>query len=220
MATKKKAALDPKLKRWMKQGESLAKAKNGNQWAIADWMCRGEGDFKRSKPYQVAATATGMTVETLRQFAHTARNVLTRVNGLSFGHHRLVAEYTPEEQKRFLNHAKRNKESVASFAAFLKARKKDIARRAEKRSQADVAVEKVIEACDAFLRNQHIDTLLDEPPSLAARVELLERLRKAVVELNSKVEQIATAWSEHDEAEAAFQKTTRPERAIGTGAGQ
>src|SRR5207244_3798154 len=98
MATKRKALKKKaptnngrELKQWVKQGESLARAKSGNQWAIADWMCRGEDDFKKRKPYQVAVQATGMTVETLRQFAYTARKVLTRVNGLSFGHHRLVA---------------------------------------------------------------------------------------------------------------------------------
>jgi hypothetical protein len=53
MATKKKAAVDPKLERWKQRGESLARAKNGNQWAIADWMYKGEGDFKKRKPYQV-----------------------------------------------------------------------------------------------------------------------------------------------------------------------
>jgi hypothetical protein len=52
MATKKKAAVDPKLERWKQRGESLARAKNGNQWAIADWMYKGEGDFKKRKPYQ------------------------------------------------------------------------------------------------------------------------------------------------------------------------
>jgi hypothetical protein len=222
MAKKKAAAaVDPKLQRWKKQGESLAKAKNGNQWAIADWMCKGEGDFKRSKPYQVAAIATGMTLETLRQFAHTARNVLTRVNGLSFGHHRLVAQYSSEEQKRFLKHAKDNKESVASFAAFLNARKKDAARRAEKRSHADVAASKVMEAFDALLRNYHFEILLDKPPSPAARAELIERLKSAVAGLNTKVEQMATAWREHDEADAAFLRaSSQEENAMGVGAGK
>ena len=229
MATRKKGlktkapAVDPrKLDQWKKKGQSLAKAKNANQWAIADWMCKGEDEFKKKKPYQVAATATGMTIGTLRQFAYTARHVLTRVNGLFFGHHRLVAEYTAEEQKRFLKHAKDNKESVASFAAFLKARKKDIARQDEKLSHADVVAKKVREGCDTFLRNYHFDTLLDEPPSPAARTKLLERLRKAVAELNSKVEQMVTAWREHDEADEAFHRETASEndKGIGVGAGK
>jgi hypothetical protein len=93
MATKKTAALDSKLKRWMKQGESLAQAKWSNQWEIAAWMRKGEDAFKKKQREEVAVKATGMTVETLRQFAYTARHVLTRVNGLSFGHHRLVAKY-------------------------------------------------------------------------------------------------------------------------------
>jgi len=194
MATKKKAALDPKLKRWMKQGESLAKAKWGNQWKIAKWMCEGEDGFKRSKPYELAVIVTGMTKETLRQFAYTARHVKvsTRVNGLSFGHHRLVAGYTEEEQRRFLKHAKDNKESVASFAAFLKTLKQDA--EPETGSQADVAASKIIEACDSLLRNYHFDTLLDERPSQSARTKVLDRLKKAIAELNEKMEQMEEAW--------------------------
>ncbi len=226
MATKKKslkkpAVHEPTLKRWAKQGESLATAKSGNQWAIAEWMCKGEGEFKKSKPYAVAAKATGMTVETLRQFAHTARNVLTRVNGLSFGHHRLVAEYRPEEQKRFLKHAKDNEESVASFSAFLNARKKDIARRAEKRSRGDVAASKVIEACDAFFRHDDIETLLDDPPTPNVRAELIARLKEAVTELNRTVDQMATAWREHEEADVVFLRASSQDgRAKGVGAGE
>jgi hypothetical protein len=146
MATKKRIAIDPKkLERWKKQGESLVKAESGNQWKIAKWMCEGEDDFKRSKPYELAVIVTGMTRETLRQFAYTARNVKasTRVNSLSFGHHRLVAAYTEKEQKEFLKH--------------------DGESDAEERSEADVAAAKVIEACSAFLRNYNFDKLLSEP---------------------------------------------------------
>lgn len=203
-APSKKPTFDArKLERWKKQGESLARKKNSNQWAIADWMCIGENDFKKKKPYPVAAAATGMTVETLRQFAHTARRVLTRVNGLYFGHHRLVTEYQPAEQKRLLKHAKDNRESVASFAAFLKARKNDRGRDANL-SHADVAAAKVVEACTTFIQNYHFDTLLDEPPSPAKRLELINTLKSAADALNSKVEVMKNMWDEHDKADKAF----------------
>jgi DNA-binding transcriptional MerR regulator len=202
MATRKKGlktkapAVDPrKLDQWKKNGQLLAKAKNANQWAIADWMCKGEDEFKKKKPYQVAATATGMTIGTLRQFAYTARHVLTRVNGLFFGHHRLVAEYTPEQQARFLKHAKDNGESVASFAAYLKTLKQDA--EPETWSPADVAASKVIEACDSFLRsfrNDDFDTLLDERPSQSARTKVLDRLKDVIVELNNKMEELEAEW--------------------------
>jgi len=199
MATKKKAlkkkapAVDArKLEQWKEKGEALARAKWSNQWEIAAWMLKGEDTFKKKQREEVAVKATGMTVETLRQFAYTARHVLTRVNGLSFGHHRLVAQYTPEEQARLLKLAKDNGESVASFAAFLKTLKQDA--EPETRSEADVAASKVIEACDSLLRSYHFDTLLDEPPSPAARIEVLDRLKKAIAELSDKVEQMETTW--------------------------
>lgn len=200
MATKKKAPKkqvnERKLERWKTQGTSLAKAKWANQWAIAKWMCDGEDGFKRSKPYELAAIVTGMTVETLRQFAYTARaiKVSTRVNGLSFGHHRLVAGYTEDVQKRYLKHAKDNKESVASFAAFLKTLRQDAA---PETPPAEVAALKVIKACDSFLRNfqkDDFDTLLDEHPSPAARTKVLDRLKDAIVELNEKLEEMEVAW--------------------------
>jgi hypothetical protein len=177
MATKKKtpkkkapSVEDHKLEQWKEKGEALARAKWSNQWDIAAWMLKGENTFKKKEREEAAVKATGMTVETLRQFAYTARHVLTRVNGLSFGHHRLVAQYTSEEQARLLKHAKDNEESVASFAAFLKTLKQDA--EPETGSEADVAASKVIEACDALLRrfqNDDFDTLLDERPSPAAR---------------------------------------------------
>lgn len=179
---------------WKKKGESLARAKWSNQWEIAAWMRRGEDAFKKKQREEVAVNATGMTVETLRQFAYTARHVLTRVNGLSFGHHRLVAQYTPEQQARYLKHAKDNKESVASFAAFLKTLKQDAE---EAGSAANVAASKVIKACDSVLRsfrNDDFDTLLDERPSPAARTVVLDRVKDVIVELNNKLEELQAEW--------------------------
>lgn len=223
MAKKKKALKKPavderKLEQWRKRGESLAKAKNGNQWAIGDWILAGEKTFGKKEAYNKAELATGMTRATLQQFKYTAEcfPISTRVKNLFFGHHRLVAKektkskegvesgYSREERKRFLKHAKDNKESVASFAAFLKTIEQDRARGVEKRSHEDVAASKVMEACDALLRSYHFDTLLDKPPSKDARIELLGRLKNAVAELNGKVEQMATAWREHDAEENSF----------------
>ena len=189
MVTKKKA---PKKKRkvdqlvfkqWVNDGKALKVSEH--QWAIADWILRGEkiSGLSNKEAYSRAVKLTGMTEGTLRQFAHTARNVLTRVNGLSFGHHRLVAKYNPEQQKRFLDYAKDARKSVDGFAGYLRNRDKDAARRAEKRSKADVSASKVME-----------ETLLDEPPTPAAGTEVLERLKKAIAELTDKVKQMETAW--------------------------
>jgi hypothetical protein len=213
MATKKKAvkkkapAVDVhKLKQWSKRGEGfktaefrLRETEFRHQWAIADWMLDGEESFGKTKAgktkaYDEAEKITGFTRGTLEQFAHTAKKVslLTRVKGLSFGHHRLVAQYIPEKQARYLKHAKDNKETVASFAAYLKTLKQDADDKREAASPADVAAANLIEACDSLLRK--CQSALSKHPSLAVRTDVLDRLKKAVAELNEKVEQIEQSW--------------------------
>jgi hypothetical protein len=230
MATKKKsvkkkstAVDEAKLKQWSKQGEVLAKAKNGNQWAIGDWILRGATTFK-SKAYAEAKEATGMTRDTLYQFKLTAEcfPISTRVKDLSFGHHRLVATEEPDERTRLLKHAKDNKESVASFAAYLRNRKIDAARRADKRSPADQAADKVIEACDALLKSYTFEKLLSEPPTATKRKSVLTTLRNAGTKLNQQAKDMEQLWSEHDAAESDFQRESALEndRALGAGAGQ
>lgn len=218
-AYKKPGVKSQKLDQWKKQGFLLARAKNVNQWAIADWMCAGVGDFK--KPYAEAAAVTGMTVKTLRQFCHTASKVLTRVNGLSFGHHRLVAEYKPAEQKQLLKHAKDCGESVASFAAFLRDRKNNAARRANTHSHADQAADKVLDACNAFLRNSSFDTLLSDPPTPTKRNELIDKLKAAVAQLNGRMESMTKVWREHEKADEAFlERVSSRDKAQGAAVGK
>jgi hypothetical protein len=203
MATKKKPEKKPavderKLEQWKKKGESLASAKNSNQWAIGDWILAGLKCFGKGCAYDIAQEATGMMRATLYLFKDTAEcfPISTRVRKLSFGHHRLVAnnDYTPETRQELLQFAVDNKESVASFAAVLKGLKKHAARRAEKRSHADVAASKVMAACDTLLRNYHFSTLLNKRPSQAVRTEVLDRLKNAISKLSDKVKQMEVAW--------------------------
>jgi hypothetical protein len=225
MATKKKPEKKPavderKLEQWKKKGESLAKKKDGNQWDIGDWILAGEKTFGKKRAYDAAQKATGMKRATLYLFKDTAEcfPISTRVKNLYFGHYRLVAnnDYTKQQRKELLQEAKG--ESVASFAAILRDRKKKLADRAERRSDADVAAAKVMEACDAFLRNHNVEKLLNEPPTSDVRTELLERLKNAVSELNNKIEMLAAVWQEEDEADAAFLSSN--ERTIAVGAGK
>lgn len=221
-ALKKKPAVDERqqLDRWKKQGKALGVSHH--QWAIADWILRGMKLFKsKKKAYDEAVELTGMTRETLQQFKMTAEffPISTRVKDLWFGHHRLVAnkKYTPDQRKRFLQHAKGL--SVDRFAAYLRNHDKDAT--LQDGTPADRAVDAVIKACDALLGNSHFDDLLDEPPSPAWRSKLLERLKEAVAELNTKVEQMATAWREHEEADEVFLRaSSQDDKVMGVGAGQ
>jgi hypothetical protein len=223
MPTKKKSLKKPavderKLELWKKRGEALAESKQRNQWAIGSWLLAGEKEFGKKMAYDKAEQATGMARGTLYQFKYTAESfpISTRVKKLAFGHHRLVAseEYKPDERKALLKHAAGK--SVASFAAYLRNRKKDATRRADKRSPADQSADKVVDACDVFLRNYNFTMLLNEPPTPTKRTELLETLKKAAADLNGKIAELSGAWADEDEADAAFQQ----EEALGVAAGK
>jgi len=95
---------------WVEQGKTLAKDTSTNSWALARWLVEGEdagyltGD-KPAKRYAAAAQITGMSVGSLRVYAHTARHsVLTQVNGggISFAHAKAVASQPPEVQRELL----------------------------------------------------------------------------------------------------------------------
>lgn len=212
-AVKNKAGDERKQEQWRKQG--LALRVSQHQWDVAKWILRGENLFKsKKKAYDEAVKLTGMTRQTLQSFASTARNVkaLTRVKELSFGHHRLVMKYTDEEQKELLKYALTEpRKSVDSFAAYLRNRDKDAARRGDSRTPADQAAHRVIQGCEELLRNYNFLTLLNDPPSSDVRAELLKRLKRAVAELNTKAEQMAAAWRNADDAEQAFQAENVPE---------
>jgi hypothetical protein len=196
MATKQKgpkkpAVDDRKLKQWAKRGEALAKSKDGNQWAIADWMCRGEDNFNRIA-YKEAAAVTGMAIETLRTFASVAKNISTRVNDLSFGHHRLVVTFEPEKQKKALQWAAEQEMSVHRFAAWLRKEKEKAERRKHNESakvdpnyHGDLAATAVIKRISpllapeaSFYRDVDDRLFLEMEMTTAKRNELLEKIRQ------------------------------------------
>lgn len=205
-ALKKKKRMNvdsPEFHRWEKRGDVLGAAKNSNQWAIADWILDGMNRFEKSDVYDRVQKLTGLTRDTLKQFKLTAERFptkLTRVNGLSFGHHRLVAKYDEEDRRRLLKHAKETEESVASFAAYLRQEDADAARRADKRPHADRAADKVIDACDAVRKCSAFVTLLSKQPTPEKRSELLDGLRAVIADLTSKVERFERLWVSSEQA--------------------
>jgi hypothetical protein len=216
MATKRKSpkkkapAFDAaKLERWSEQGKAFRAAESRlrdteftHQWAIADWMLAGVSKFGKNRAYEVAIEATGMTRGTLEQFAHTAKKVLIRVKGVSFGHHRLVAKYDRKDQERYLNHAKEADETVESFAAFLRQLDGDEARRANgnKGTKADRAADKIMTACNALRKSGSFVMLLNRQPTQEKRTELLDGLRAVIADLTSKVERFERLWGSEKQA--------------------
>ena len=173
-----------------------------HQWAIADWILAGVEAFGKDRAYEEAIEATGMTRGTLEQFAHTARNVLIRVKGVSFGHHRLVAKYNREHQQRYLKHARDAGETVESFAAFLRQVDGDAARRANasKGTKADRAADRIMGVCDTLRKSGSFVMLLSKQPSPEKRIELLNTLRAAIADLTSRVERFERLWESKGKA--------------------
>jgi hypothetical protein len=95
----------PEIQEWMAEGRALVQAASGHQWAIADWMLRGEKTIGIRAAYDFAETATGYSRKTLTDWASVARHSSIRIDNLSFGHHQVVSHLLPEAQKRCLEWA-------------------------------------------------------------------------------------------------------------------
>lgn len=201
MATKQKskkkttAGIQRELATWKSRGTILAKAKSGNQWEIADWMRNGVDRFKRKVAYAEAADITGMKVETLRTFFSVANKfpASTRVDGLSFGHHRLVVRFEEEVRKTALAWAEKRDMSVHEFAEYIRKEEKKLERRKHAAAAkdnpnyyGDLAAEAVIKRISPMLApEKSFYTDDEERPFLememtpAKRDDLLEKIREA-----------------------------------------
>lgn len=110
---------------WSADGRKLANGQStSRQFEIGDWLVRGEDIWGIRRAYREARHLFPNTAHsTLKTFASVARSVqpLTRVNDLTFGHHRLVARFDPELQRKLLKDAATAKVSVGAFRKSLEA---------------------------------------------------------------------------------------------------
>lgn len=93
---------------WLDMVEVLRTASESMQWAIGDAINFGE--YRYGEKYAQALEATGWAYRTLCQWAFTAAHVpyeRRRCPPLTFGHHRLVASMTAQDQERWLDLAVR-----------------------------------------------------------------------------------------------------------------
>lgn len=114
---------------WSKIGEILFRLEGSIQWLIGDWLAYGAnfgyGDVKK------LAIEMGREPGTFWEYAYVCRSVESwvRTQDLSYGHHKLVAPYTPEEQQYYLQYATQGEEkplSVARFRAWIKEQRGDV----------------------------------------------------------------------------------------------
>jgi len=212
---KKKPAVQTRreLKEWAERGKGLRVAEDrlretefAHQWKIADWIREGQRKFGVEAAYDAAQKATRMTRETLQQFAHTAKRVLIRVKGVSFGHHRLVARFKGTEkqrkarQKKELLVARTMRYSVEKFAAYLKNHEKKVERQENTPTNADAVAEKVMELCQHLRDHLSLRTLFksDPPKDNVRRKEVLAELRATAEQLNKNADSLTEMWRQSD----------------------
>jgi hypothetical protein len=198
----KKTVDQRKLKKWAARGKGfraaeyqLRKTEFTHQWAVARWMLAGEKEFGREAAYDAAEKATGFTRETLQQFAHTARKVLIRVKGVSFGHHRLVARLHPDTkaQKKELLFARKHKLNVEKFGLHLKGLARHDERQQKGPTNTDIAAQKFIETCDKIEVHWSLRALLSGTPP-ADRDGLVRKVRTTASKLNEIAESLQNHW--------------------------
>jgi hypothetical protein len=113
---------------WREQGRALAERRNGltaggswQMWDIGDWTIAGEEQvfmtIKRVSIRKLAAEITGYSRHTINMAVSVARKLpsSTRIEGLAWGHHLLVAKLDPEQRSLWLNRAVRSNWSVATL---------------------------------------------------------------------------------------------------------
>jgi len=152
------------LAEWQEFGRRLAVVEQATQWIIGDWWAygaeRGYGDGAE------LAAAVGVDYGTVRVYATVARayELSTRVNNLSFKHHRLVAGR--EDRGAWLERAGAEGWSSHQLQTEVKATDQ-AARDLERAAQAGGSA--TVERADAVewlgsLADASVDLLLTDPP--------------------------------------------------------
>lgn len=96
-------ALSSRRADWERLGQLLFRFDRSLQWLIGDWLLQGE-DNKWGR-HEAIAAELGLQVKTLYDYRYVARHVdfSVRTDKLSFGHHKLVAQLEPSQQRRWLH---------------------------------------------------------------------------------------------------------------------
>ncbi|WP_420160126.1 LmbU family transcriptional regulator [Nocardiopsis sp. CNT-189] len=93
------------IEEWEELGDRLFACWESMSWWIGDWLVYGQDNYPDR--YKVAVQRTGLSYQTLRNYACVARKFSTdrRRQSLSFQHHAEVSGLPPEEQDRWLERA-------------------------------------------------------------------------------------------------------------------
>jgi len=105
---------------WNELGKVLFALEGKVSWWIGDYAVYGERTWKYT--YDALAKAHEMEIETVHVYASVARSIkpLTRNQGLSFAHHRLIQALDPDDQKKWLDLAVEKGWTVQQMAVAMK----------------------------------------------------------------------------------------------------
>jgi hypothetical protein len=127
--------------RWRELGLQLSRRRGSleadasrQMWEVGDWLLAGEDvvlrHLKRAEIRRVAAEVTGYSRRTLDMAVWLARRFgpTTRMEGLSWTHHTLVARLAPAEREQWLLTAAREAWSVRELRARLRPSRQPVSR--------------------------------------------------------------------------------------------
>lgn len=115
---------DLSQERWLELGDGLRRLGQGYQWWIGDWLVAGEKRYGAT--FDLATRVTGLDESSLKVYKWVSGRVekFTRVNFLSWSHHREVADLDPREQAEWLATAADRSWSKSQLASELAASKR------------------------------------------------------------------------------------------------
>jgi hypothetical protein len=133
---------------------------------LGDWIVRGEElkeiasitrdqRFKHAV-YSAAADITGLSIQTIKDYAYVARNVpdgMRRMETLDFGHHKLVAALSDEQQRDFLLEFESGHLSVGDARRRLRFVLNQGQPKPQTKDKADTGAERIIRLCDQLLES-------------------------------------------------------------------
>jgi hypothetical protein len=101
---------EPTLADWEAIGDWLSVVKDATQWWLGDWLAYGEGAYPER--FAQALDATKFEEGTLKQYEWVCRRVPPHnrrlpSTGMSFSHHREIADLEPDKQDVWLDKAEK-----------------------------------------------------------------------------------------------------------------
>lgn len=106
---------------WERVGKVLGELGRAHQWWLGDWIRFGERKY--GETYEAAMAITGLEYQALANYAWVAGEVSTRVESLSWSHHREVAALDPADHATWLERAEAENWSVRDLKQQIRARK-------------------------------------------------------------------------------------------------